>query len=166
MIDINIIEKDINELSEKLVNRLIELKLFISTAESCTGGMIASSIVNVPNASLCFCEGIISYSNFAKMKYLGVSNITLSVEGAVSKQTVKEMALGIRKASGSEISVVSSGIAGPGGGTKEKPVGLVYLASSYLDKTFISKYIFEGNRYEVRMQATLEAIKMCLKMLE
>lgn len=155
----------IEENSTTLVGKLMDNNIFISTAESCTGGMVASSIVSVPNASYCFNEGIVTYSNGAKMKYLGVSNITLSNDGAVSAQTVKEMALGIIKASNSDISIVTSGIAGPTGGTKEKPVGLVYIACAYKEKIFVSNYVFNGDRTMVRLQATNEALKMAINII-
>lgn len=160
------IRANIDKTAEKLVNMLMEKKLYISTAESCTGGMIASSIVDIPKASNCFNEGIVTYSNAAKMKYLGVSNITLSTYGAVSAQTVREMAMGIIKASGSDISLVTSGIAGPGGGTKEKPVGLVYMACAFKDKIFVSNHVFDGDRTIVRLKATNEALNMAINMLD
>lgn len=151
--------------SIELINLLIEKRQFIATAESCTGGMIASSIVDVPNASNCFNEGFVTYSNNAKQKYIGVSEKTLSQYGAVSENTVIEMAKGVIGATGADISVVSSGIAGPGGETKDKPVGLVYLAVSYKGNVKTSEKIYEGDRTAVRKQATYDAICMCIYML-
>lgn len=157
----------IEEKSQLLVEKLIEKELFISTAESCTGGMIASAVVDVPNASRCFNEGIITYSNGAKMKYLGVSNITLNRYGAVSSETVKEMVLGLKKQSNCDIAVVSSGLAGPSGGTKEKPVGLVYIACAYKEKVLVSNKVYSDmDRMGVRLSATLAAINLCINMLD
>jgi PncC family amidohydrolase len=157
----------IEEKSRCLVSKLIEKELFISTAESCTGGMIASAIVDVPDASKCFKESIVTYSNAAKMKYLEVSNVTIAKYGVVSGETVKEMALGMIKQSGSDIAVVTSGIAGPAGGTKEKPVGLVYIACAYKEKILVSNRVYSNmDRRQVRLSATLSAINLCLNILD
>ena len=160
------IRKKIEMTANQLVARLIEKGLYISTAESCTGGMIASSIVDVADASKCFNEGHVTYSNAAKMKYLNVSNLTLSSFGAVSSETVKEMALGLMNKTSADVTVVTSGIAGPTGGTKEKPVGLVYISAAYNDKILVSEYRFSGDRTMVRLKATLEALKLCSKVLD
>lgn len=157
----------IEEKSRCLVSKLNEKELFISTAESCTGGMIASAIVDVPDASKCFKESIVTYSNAAKMKYLEVSNVTIAKYGVVSGETVKEMALGMIKQSGSDIAVVTSGIAGPAGGTKEKPVGLVYIACAYKEKILVSNRVYSNmDRRQVRLSATLSAINLCLNILD
>ena len=128
--------------------------------------MIASAIVDVPDASKCFDEGHITYSNGAKMKYLEVSNVTLTKYGAVSRETVNEMATGLMKNSLADITVVTSGIAGPTGGSDEKPVGLVYMAVAYNEKVFVSEYKFNGDRTMVRLKATLEAIKLAINALD
>ena len=151
---------------EKLVQALAEMGLTVSTAESCTGGMVASTIIDVPGASDVYNEGFITYSNDAKMKYLNVAEETLEVYGAVSEETVREMALGCRRATGSNVAVVTSGVAGPGGGTVEKPVGLVYIGCAYKDIVEVKNYKFEGDRTSIRKQATQEAINMVLEMIE
>ena len=151
---------------EKLVQALAEMGLTVSTAESCTGGMVASTIIDVPGASDVYNEGFITYSNDAKMKYLNVAEETLEVYGAVSEETVREMALGCRRATGSDVAVVTSGVAGPGGGTVEKPVGLVYIGCAYKDIVEVKNYKFEGDRTSIRKQATQEAINMVLEMIE
>ena len=110
-----------------IVSRLSAKGFTVATAESCTGGMIASTIVDVPGASDCFNEGYVTYSNEAKMKNLGVKDSTLMVHGAVSVETVTEMAKGVRKKASADFGISSSGIAGPGGGSPQKPVGLVYV---------------------------------------
>ena len=147
-------------IEEQLVNRLIERSLHISCAESCTGGMIASKIVNVPGASDVFNEGFITYSNKAKRKHLDVSKNTLKKYGAVSEQTVKEMALGGVFAADSDACIAVSGIAGPDGGTDEKPVGLVYIGCCIKDNVTVKECHFQGTRYEVREQAANAALDL------
>ena len=151
---------------EKLVQTLAKMEMTISTAESCTGGMLASKIVDVSGASDVFNEGFITYSNSAKSKYLNVSNEILDEYGAVSEQTVIEMAKGCKLVTTSDMSLVTSGIAGPGGGTPEKPVGLVYIACAYKDNIMAKSFRFDGDRHDVRCQAVEEAINMALNMLE
>ena len=119
------------KIEEVVGDLLVNKKLTISTAESCTGGMIASRVINYPGISEAFLEGAVTYSNEAKMRTLKVKKETLDAVGAVSEETAREMALGIAERTGSDISVVTTGIAGPGGGTKEKPVGLVYIGLYY-----------------------------------
>lgn len=159
------IDEEIYVKSKELIEILVRKNEYISTAESCTGGMIASSIVSIPSASACFNEGFITYSNEAKHKYLGVENDTLNKYGPVSENTVKEMVKGVINISHSDIAVVSSGIAGPTGGTKEKPVGLVYLACAYKDNIFVKNEVYSGDRTEVRKKATLDALSICIDML-
>lgn len=137
---------------------LINKKLTISTAESCTGGMIAARLINYPGISDSFLEGAVTYSNEAKMRTLKVKKKTLDSVGAVSEETAKEMAFGIAERSGSDISVVTTGIAGPGGGTKEKPVGLVYIGLYYKGEVKAYRHVFSGDRQEVRTKATIEAL--------
>lgn len=138
----------------------------VATAESCTGGLIAGTIINAPGASAVFNEGFITYSNAAKIKYLKVEDETLERYGAVSLETVREMAEGCAREAGANMAIVSSGIAGPDGGTEEKPVGLVYLGC-YLDgKIEISKNIFKGDRQSVRSQAVNKALEMAVDMIK
>lgn len=141
-------------------------KLTISTAESCTGGMVAAKLISYPGISASFLEGAITYSNEAKMKRLGVRKETLDAHGAVSEETAREMAEGIAKVSSSNTSIATTGIAGPGGGRDEKPVGLVYIAVHVNNKTIIEKCNFSGNREEIRISATNYALKMLKVELE
>ena len=144
---------------EKVVgDLLIKNKLKISTAESCTGGMIASRLVSISGISDAFLEGAVTYSNEAKVRTLNVKEETLKKYGAVSEETAREMAEGIAKRTGSDIAVVTTGIAGPGGGTEEKPVGLVYIGLYYKGEVFVYKNVFNGNRQEVRTKATVRAL--------
>lgn len=147
-------------LPETVVTKLLGKKLTISTAESCTGGLIAKTITDYSGVSEIFSEGYVTYSNNAKMKNLGVLEKTLSIHGAVSEETAREMADGVRERSGADIGVSVTGIAGPGGGTKEKPVGLVYAAVSYGGKTVTKKLMLNGDREKVRYLTMLNAFGM------
>lgn len=147
---------------EVLVRMLAEKGLSIATAESCTGGLIAGAIVNVAGASSVFNEGFVTYSNASKEKRLGVSHATLEKKGAVSEETVREMAQGLMKETSADVTIVSSGIAGPDGGTKEKPVGLVYLCCCCNGETYVEKNIFSGDRQQVRVQAVKAALELVI----
>ena len=146
-------------MEEKLVSYLCENKMTIATVESCTGGMVASKIVNVSGASNVFNEGFITYANNAKIKYADVKKETLDTYGAVSSQVAMEMAQGAAKKTGADVVVSVTGNAGPDGGTKEKPVGLVYLGCYVKGKTFYKECFFSGNRLEIREQSAGEAIE-------
>lgn len=149
-----------NSIEYVLGEILCNNKLTISTAESCTGGMVSAKLISYPGISASFLEGAVTYSNEAKMKRLGVRKETLDTYGAVSEETAREMVEGIAKESCSNTAIATTGIAGPGGGTKEKPVGLVYIAVHVNNNTIIEKCNFSGNREEVRTLATNHALKM------
>jgi nicotinamide-nucleotide amidase len=152
-------------LEEVVAKLLIDKKLTISTAESCTGGMIAGTLINYPGISEVFLEGCVTYSNEAKHRRLGVKNETLEKFGAVSAETAEEMAIGIAKTAETNTSIVTTGIAGPGGATKDKPVGLVYIGTYVNGKVKVEKHIFKGDRQKVRLQATITGIDMLRRML-
>ena len=137
--------------------------LTLATAESCTGGLLADSIVKIPGSSGVFGYGVVTYANEAKMKLLGVKAETLEKHGAVSPQTAAEMAEGVRKLSGSSIGASTTGIAGPDGGTEEKPVGLVYIAVAYENGTYVKKLNLSGNREKVRTLAVKNVLHMIMK---
>lgn len=146
---------------------LIEKKLTISTAESCTGGLVSATLINYPGISSVFMEGCVTYSNESKINRLGVNPHTLEVHGAVSEETAREMAEGIAKNFNTNVAISTTGIAGPGGGTSDKPVGLVYIGIYVNGKTTVSKYILPGNREEIRLRATKYAINdLRLRLLE
>ena len=146
--------------------RLLEQKkLRVTTAESCTGGLIAGALVNVPGISEWFGEGYVTYSNEAKERLLGVSHGTLETYGAVSEQTAREMAEGAAKAADADVSVVSTGIAGPDGGTAEKPVGLVYIGCFCKGTVRVEKHLFDGDRAQVRAQSVQAALSLLRTML-
>ncbi len=150
---------------EKIVKILLARGWKVATAESCTGGMIASRLVNVAGVSDAFDEGYITYANSAKIKLLGVSPETLKEYGAVSEQTAAEMASGAAKSAGADCSVVTTGIAGPGGGTPEKPVGLVYMATCVKGRTAVKRCLFNGSRIQVREQASEAALEFLLQQI-
>ena len=152
-----------NDLSSKVVRILTKKKLSVSFAESCTGGLLASTITSISGSSKVFNMGIITYSNNAKVKFLKIPKKTITKYGAVSYETCISMVKNLSKISKSNISISITGIAGPNGGTKEKPVGLVYIGFKKGSKIIIKKYLFE-NKKRIRIQkATVnEALKMVL----
>ncbi len=143
-----------------VVDLLKKYGLTVTTAESCTGGLVAARLVNVPGASEVFREGFVTYSNKAKKKYLDVSKSTLRKYGPVSEQTAKEMATGGVFATDADACVAVTGLAGPDGGTEEKPVGLVYIACYMKDSVKVEEYRFKGNREKIREQATVQALDL------
>lgn len=150
-----------NETLEMAVVRLLEkYDLTVTTAESCTGGLLAARIVNVAGASEVFREGFITYSNKAKRKILDVGKSTLKKYGAVSEQTAKEMATGGVFATDADVCVAVTGIAGPDGGSEEKPVGLVYIATYMKDSVTVEHYQFKGDRAKVREQSVVKALDL------
>ena len=153
-------------LEEQLVERLIEKNWHISCAESCTGGLVASRIVNVANASRVLDVSFITYANEAKLKYLHVSPSTIRNYGVVSEEVVSEMACGVVKESGAKVGIAVSGIAGPGGGTDTKPVGMVCFGF-YLNGTIITRTCQFGNagRNEVRRLSAEYALQTTLEFL-
>lgn len=153
------------DLPEKVVHALTDKKLTISAAESCTGGMFAKMVTDIPGSAVVIMESYVTYANVAKTKILGVKKETLDEFGAVSEQTVKEMAQGLFKVSGADVCVAFSGIAGPGGGTKEKPVGLVYTAVCFGGETSVYKLQLSGERDDVRTKACLEIFNVINKMI-
>lgn len=153
-------------LPEIVVRMLIEKNISISAAESCTGGMFAKMIVDIPGCSAILGESFVTYSNSAKMKYLGVKAETLGSFGAVSEQTAREMAEGVRENTGSDIGVGITGIAGPDGGTSEKPVGLVYVAAAYNGQTEVRQLNLCGSREKVRYSAALNAFDMIYRLIK
>ncbi len=150
---------------KEIVELLKDKKLSISFAESCTGGLLTASIVDTSGSSEVFNESVVTYSNEAKMKYLNVSKVTLDSYGAVSKETATEMAKGIVNLTGSDVGVGITGIAGPTGGTIDKPVGLVYI-SVYYGSTYVFEHVFTGSRTQVRTQAVEEAHKHIIEVLK
>ena len=150
-------------LEEKLVQKLLEKGYTLTTAESCTGGLLAGRILNVSGASAVYNEGHITYSNEAKERLLGVAHETLETYGAVSRETASEMAKGAALSAKAEVGLSTTGIAGPTGGTPEKPVGLVYVGVCYLGEVTVLKLNLHGNRDRVRNGAVMHALNAVRK---
>ena len=147
---------------EKLIKKLSDNKITVSTCESCTGGLLAAEFVKVSGASDVFMEGAVTYSNDAKMR-LGVKEETLKVHGAVSEETALQMANCIKERSGTMLGISTTGIAGPGGGTEEKPVGLVYIGVNDKLGTEVFRFVQHGDRERVRNKSALCALDIILK---
>lgn len=151
----------LEKLAEETVSALKDRGLKLVTAESCTGGGIGYWITSVPGCSDCFDRGFITYSNEAKIEQLGVNPLTLDAFGAVSEQIVREMAEGALKNSNADISIAITGIAGPSGGTPDKPVGTVWLGVARRNQpTRAVIELFNGNRQEIREQAIAYALTL------
>jgi PncC family amidohydrolase len=144
---------------------LREKNLQLATAESCTGGLLAAVLTSVPGCSECFSYGLITYSNEAKERLLQVPRLTLESYGAVSAETAAAMARGVTKLANADIGLSITGVAGPGGGSAEKPLGLVYLALAVSDQAITTKHNFSGSRDEVRGQAATAALKLLAQFL-
>lgn len=153
--------EDNDRLEKKVVELLQKLNLSISTAESCTGGMLASKLIDVPGVSDILYEGIVSYSNEAKQKRLNVKAETLEKYGAVSEEVAKEMVLGLH----TDVALSTTGIAGPGGGSDEKPVGLVYMGIRIKDKIYVEKRVFRGDRNKIRERTVSHTLFTLIKIL-
>lgn len=151
-------EYDVYSVAEKLVSQLAEKGMTVSTAESCTGGLIGAAITSVSGASAVFERGFVTYANIAKEEILGVPHETLEGFGAVSVQTAHYMAKGVCKAAKSRLGIAVTGIAGPTGGTPEKPVGLVYVGICFDGAVKVTEYHFSGDRNRVRTATVYMAL--------
>ncbi len=159
--------KELESLSAELGTLLNRKNYFFTTAESCTGGWVGQSLTSVPGRSSWYGCGFITYSNIAKRKILDVSKDTLISHGAVSQEVVEEMVNGALKKSKANLGVAISGIAGPGGGTSERPVGTVCLAWKLNDLPASSvTEVFEGSREEVRFKSVSKALKEAINLLK
>jgi len=147
-------------LEEEVGQLLVERGLTLAVAESCTGGLIAHRITNVPGSSRYFLGGVVAYANEAKEKVLGMSHETLAKYGAVSEETALEMAKGVRGLLRADVALSVTGIAGPSGGTPEKPVGLTYIALAAEDGERCEKHLWRGNRWENKEQTAEAALQM------
>lgn len=150
----------------EIIQVLTERGRRLATAESCSGGLIAHRLTNVAGASACFLGGVVVYSNEMKVKLLGVSEETLAAHGAVSKATAREMAAGARTRLGADYVVAVTGIAGPGGGTVEKPVGLVYIAVAAPGGIETRCFEFAGDRDAVKSQTAESALAFLREKIE
>lgn len=157
--DIYSTEEDIT-LEQAVVDLLMANNLTVTCAESCTGGMLSARLINIPGVSEAYKSGYVTYSNKAKRKILGVKKSTLEKHGAVSKQTAEEMAKGAAFITKADVAVAITGIAGPDGGTQEKPVGLVYIACNVKGKVTVAQFRFNGSRAKIREASTTAALML------
>ncbi len=155
-----------NEPIENTVMKLLcEKGLTIATAESCTGGMVSARLINYAGASEVFINGMTTYTNESKSRLLDINPDIINTNGAVSPETAEAMCLGVSKVSNADIGLSTTGVAGPGGGTKEKPVGLVYIGVAIKGKAYVKRLMLKGSRNEIRSEATYEVIKFLLEKL-
>lgn len=150
-------------LARNVVEHLAKMGMKVATAESCTGGMVAATIISVPGSSVVVDSSYVTYSNQAKMDILGVPDEDLRREGAVSEVVARKMAQGVRRAAGADVGVSATGIAGPDGGTIDKPVGLVYIAISTEERVVCKKLLLKGTRNRIRRKTTKEILKLILE---
>lgn len=156
-----------HSLVEELSILLNDKNLRLVTAESCTGGMIAAAVTDRAGSSAIFERGFVTYANEAKIEELSVESATIKSYGAVSEQTATQMCLGALKHSHADVAISVTGIAGPGGGTDEKPVGLVYIGTAIQNKPpYISRHIFPGDRTTIRQQTVEHALEQTIDYLE
>jgi len=157
--------KDIEDAAHAIVADFTQKQLLIATAESCTAGLIAGAITEIAGSSIVFDRGFVTYSNEAKREMIGVANATLKAHGAVSRPTALEMAQGAIGNSGANISIAVTGIAGPGGGTEEKPVGLVHLAAARTGYETLHREMRYGDigRSAVRLATVRTALEMLIE---
>lgn len=153
-------------LSEQVGQALRAAQLTLVTAESCTGGLIGHTLTEISGSSAYFLGGIIAYSNNIKMNQLGVMEQSLLAYGAVSEVVAQEMAQGARQRLGADLAVSVTGIAGPGGGTEDKPVGLTYIGLATSHMTDVQRHIWNGNRIENKKYSAEAALKMILDYLD
>ena len=160
-------DPELDTLARRVGEALAARGLWLATAESCTGGWIAKTLTDVPGSSGWFDRGFVTYTNAAKQDLLGVDGATLAAHGAVSEATVRAMAAGALDRSGAQVAVAVSGVAGPTGGTPDKPVGTVWLAWARRDGTTDTRHRrFDGDREAVRRQAVAEAIQGLERLLD
>ncbi len=159
-------EQEIQRLARDLGERLIDRKLTMASAESCTGGWVSKAVTDIEGSSAWFDCALVTYSNRAKMQWLGVPESVLAGEGAVSHAVVKLMILGLLDRCDADVGVSVSGIAGPGGGSAEKPVGTVWMAWAKPGEVIETlRFQFDGDRDQVRMQAVFEALRGIQRMV-
>jgi len=158
MIDLSIVNT--------IADHLKKYNLIIATAESCTGGLLSHTLTNVSGSSEYFERGVVTYSNKAKMELLKVPQKTLDDYGAVSFQTAKAMAMGVKDLAKVDIGISTTGIAGPTGGTIEKPVGLVYIGIATAKNSYVKRFIFSKDRIQVKKETCMKALELLLGALE
>lgn len=154
-----------SSLAERAGRRLLERGQSLATAESCTGGLIGHRITEIPGSSVYYLGGVVAYSNAAKCSLLGVDEGVVETMGAVSADVALQMAIGARRVFSSFWGIGTTGIAGPGGGTPEKPVGLVFIAVAGPHDHAVERFVFEGTRSEVKQKTAQAALNLMLEQL-
>ncbi len=155
----------ISALSEQVGERLKQRQQTLATAESCTGGLIGHLVTEVAGSSAYYLGGLVAYSNDVKQHQLGVPRSILESVGAVSAETARAMAQGVRDALAADVGVATTGIAGPGGGTPTKPVGLVFIVVATAAETECRRYVFQGNRHAIKQQTAAAALQLLWEVL-
>jgi nicotinamide-nucleotide amidase len=154
-------------LAREVLERCRQQRLALATAESCTGGLVSACLTAIPGSSAVFTTGFITYSNAAKVEQLGVASDLLQQQGAVSESVARAMAEGALSRSGADVAVGITGISGPGGGSAERPVGLVHMAAARRGRaTLAQRDVFSGDRHAVRMQTVLAALALLSRQLD
>ena len=153
-------------LEEQVYQLIKQYHITLSTAESATGGMIASRLIHVPGISEFFEQGYVTYSNEAKVKMIGVSRELIDTYGVVSKEVADNMAQCAARTAGTDAALSVTGIAGPDGGTTDCPVGTVYIGCYLKNQTLVEHHVFEGNRTEVRKKATNRALTLLIEQIK
>ena len=151
------------KIEEQVFQLLKQHRITLSTAESATGGMIASMLVNVPGISEFFQEGYVTYSNDAKVKMIGVDRTLIDTYGVVSREVAENMALSAARTAGTDAALSVTGVAGPDGGTEDCPVGTVYIGCFFKGETVAEHHVFAGNRLEVRESAAMRALHLLVE---
>jgi PncC family amidohydrolase len=150
---------DLHVLSKQVLEAFESRGLTLATAESCTGGLIAFEFTRIPGASSVYNGGVVAYANHVKTDILGVDTELIEKCGAVDSNVAVQMACGVRRITGSDYAISTTGIAGPDGGTSEKPVGLVYIGISASDRTIVEKLLLDGDRDMIRNDTAVQALK-------
>lgn len=157
---------DSKPVEQAIITRCIETGSSLATAESCTGGLIAHRLTNVPGASAVYPGGVVAYANAAKTALLDVPEAVIAERGAVAEAVAVAMAQGARARFGADYAVAVTGIAGPGGGTQEKPVGTVYMAAVGQTARRVRHCLFQGNRDAIKAQTAEQALRLLFELLE
>ncbi len=153
-------------LSRKIINKIIKLKKTVAIAESCTGGLLTYSFIKNPGASMILKYGLITYSNQSKIKFLNIEKKQIDKYGAVSKQIAKSMLFNLHLKSKADLIIVTTGIAGPKGSSKNKPVGLVFIGIKFLKKNYIFKKYFKGTRIEIQKKTVKFIFNEIIKLIK
>lgn len=157
--------RSVEVINKKVAQILNQYRMRLAVAESCTGGLLAAKITDLPGSSEYFSGGIVAYANDVKVNLLGVKTETIEKYGAVSSPCAREMAKGVKERLGADCGIAITGIAGPGGATPDKPVGLVYFGIAIAEFTYVEKQFFKGDRAETRKKAAAHGLKLLYQII-